>query len=112
MQAKGLDMKPSCPTYSYAAVSVSNTVATTCQYEALKYVSFPVQTLGKCAKMIPVMVWGSIIMRKVYKAKDYGLAAAITLGSTLFLLTGSTVHCCAPATVCRHCFQLGKQGEC
>ncbi|KAH7676874.1 UAA transporter protein [Dioscorea alata] len=29
---------------------------TTCQYEALKYVSFPVQTLAKCAKMIPVMV--------------------------------------------------------
>lgn len=24
--------------------------------QALKYVSFPVQTLAKCAKMIPVMV--------------------------------------------------------
>ena len=35
--------------------------ATTCQYEALKYVSFPVQTLGKCAKMIPVMIWGYAI---------------------------------------------------
>lgn len=29
------------------------------QYEALKHVSFPLQTLGKCAKMIPVMVWVS-----------------------------------------------------
>lgn len=26
------------------------------------------QTLGKCAKMIPVMIWGTIIMRKKYGA--------------------------------------------
>jgi hypothetical protein len=26
------------------------------------------QTLGKCAKMMPVMVWGIIIMRKRYAA--------------------------------------------
>jgi adenosine 3'-phospho 5'-phosphosulfate transporter B2 len=40
--------------WEYCLVSFSNVVATSCQYEALKYVSFPVQTLGKCAKMIPV----------------------------------------------------------
>merc|ERR1712159_677050 len=44
------NVKPVAPIYSYATVSASNVVATTCQYEALKYVSFPVQTLGKCAK--------------------------------------------------------------
>ncbi len=49
------------PAYAYAAVSLSNVVATTCQYEALKYVTFPLQTLGKTAKMIPVMLWGSLI---------------------------------------------------
>ena len=52
---------PVAPSYTYAAVSLSNVVATTCQYEALKYVTFPLQTLGKTAKMIPVMLWGSII---------------------------------------------------
>ena len=52
---------PVAPAYAYAAVSLSNVVATTCQYEALKYVTFPLQTLGKTAKMIPVMLWGSII---------------------------------------------------
>ncbi len=52
------------PAYGYAAVSLSNVVATTCQYEALKYVTFPLQTLGKCAKMLPVMLWGSLILRK------------------------------------------------
>lgn len=77
------------PPYSYAAVSISNVVATFCQYEALKHVSFPLQTLGKCAKMIPVMIWGTLIMRKRYGVKDYVNAAVITLGCTLFLMTGS-----------------------
>ncbi len=82
------ELKPVAPWYNYAFVSVSNVVATFCQYEALKYVSFPVQTLGKCAKMLPVMVWGILIMRKRYTYKDFGLALSITGGCTLFLLTG------------------------
>ena len=60
----------------YAAVSLSNVAATTCQYDALKYVSFPVQTLGKCAKMIPVMIWGRLIMQKRYSLREYALAGA------------------------------------
>ncbi|KAF9665481.1 hypothetical protein SADUNF_Sadunf16G0127200 [Salix dunnii] len=48
-------LNPVAPVYKYCLISVSNILTTTCQYEALKYVSFPVQTLAKCAKMIPVM---------------------------------------------------------
>ena len=44
MQAKGLDMRPVAPPYVYAAVPRSSVVATTCQYEALKYLYFPLQT--------------------------------------------------------------------
>ena len=74
MQANGKysEIKPVAPIYSYATVSLSNIVATFCQYEALKYVSFPVQTLGKCAKMLPVMVWGIIMLRKRYTCKVDG----------------------------------------
>lgn len=50
--------------YTYAAISLSNVIATWCQYEALKYVSFPTQTLGKCGKMIPVMIMGAILSGK------------------------------------------------
>lgn len=67
-------------------MSLSNVVATCCQYEALKYVAFPVQTLGKCAKMIPVMMWGTLISRKTYSAKDYAAALLVTTGCTVFLL--------------------------
>eukprot|EP00798_Chlamydomonas_sp_ICE-L_P012991 gene12991-5354_t len=82
------EVKPVAPIYTYFLVSISNVIATTCQYEALKYVSFPVQTLGKCAKMIPVMIWGIFILRKRYGLKDFGIACVITLGCTLFLVTG------------------------
>lgn len=71
-QAKGLDMRPVAPPYAYAAVSLSNVVATTCQYEALKHLYFPLQTIGKCAKMLPVMMWGSLILRKTYSLKVRG----------------------------------------
>jgi adenosine 3'-phospho 5'-phosphosulfate transporter B2 len=80
--------RPVAPLWAYAAVSISNVVATTCQYEALKYVSFPVQTLGKCSKMVPVMIWGILILRKKYTWRDYGMAVAVAAGCTLFLLTG------------------------
>ena len=55
LYTKGM-VKPAVPLWKYVSVSTSNVLATTCQYEALRYVSFPVQTLGKCAKMIPVMI--------------------------------------------------------
>ncbi|MQL74283.1 hypothetical protein Taro_006646, partial [Colocasia esculenta] len=81
---KALD--PVAPIYKYCAVSVSNILTTTCQYEALKYVSFPVQTLAKCAKMLPVMVWGMLIMQKKYGGKDCFFAFLVTLGCSIFIL--------------------------
>lgn len=81
---KALD--PVAPVYKYCLVSVSNILTTTCQYEALKYVSFPIQTLAKCAKMIPVMVWGTIIMQKKYRGNDYFLAFLVTVGCSIFIL--------------------------
>lgn len=77
---------PVAPVYKYCLISVSNILTTTCQYEALKYVSFPVQTLAKCAKMIPVMIWGTCIMQKRYKGFDYLVALLVTMGCSIFIL--------------------------
>ncbi len=79
---------PCAPIQSYLAISISNMLATTCQYEALLYVSFPTQTLGKSAKMIPVMLWGTLLSRKIYSLKDYAAALSVTIGCSMFLLTG------------------------
>merc|ERR1719460_2791231 len=82
------------PLWKYFAISVSNVAATTCQYEALKWVSFPVQMLGKSFKMMPVMVWGILISQKNYSMKDWLIAAAVTGGVVEFLMTGkiSSAH--------------------
>jgi len=85
---KGEAFTPQAPLYTYLLVSFSNVGATTCQYEALKYVSFPVQMLGKSFKMMPVMVWGIIISQKSYKLTDWLVALAVTGGVTEFLMTG------------------------
>ncbi|XP_044504954.1 UDP-galactose/UDP-glucose transporter 5B-like [Mangifera indica] len=79
-------LNPVAPVYMYCLISISNILTTTCQYEALKYVSFPVQTLAKCAKMIPVMICGTIIMQKRYKGPDYLFAFLVTLGCSVFIL--------------------------
>lgn len=84
---KGL--KNTAPLYKYLMVSVSNVIATSCQYEALKWITFPTQTLAKCAKMIPVMIWGTIMSKKRYKATDYAVAVGVMVGCTIFLVSGN-----------------------
>jgi len=78
------------PIWKYLIISFSNVFASTCQYEALKYVSFAVQMLGKSFKMLPVMIWGMLISGKSYSALDWGVAIAVTGGVTEFLMTGPT----------------------
>ena len=53
--------------------------------------TFPTQTLGKCGKMIPVLIWGSLFYQKGYTWRDYIVGFAIMLGCTLFLVTGVTI---------------------
>merc|ERR1719331_539233 len=76
------------PMWKYLVISISNVLATTCQYEALKYVSFPVQMLGKSFKMMPVMLWGIMISGKKFNFIDWAAAGCVTFGVTEFLMTG------------------------
>jgi len=87
---KGEELVPKAPIWKYLIISFSNVYASTCQYEALKYVSFAVQMLCKSFKMMPVMVWGMIIVGKRYGMRDWAVALAVTLGSTEFMMTGPT----------------------
>merc|ERR1719183_1281481 len=78
----------SAPLWKYLAISFSNVYASTCQYEALKYVSFPVQMLGKSFKMMPVMIWGMAVSGKRFSVTDWMIAFAVTGGVVEFLMTG------------------------
>lgn len=84
----GLPLEPSAPVYLFAVPSVANVVGSTAQYEALKYVSFPLQALAKCAKSVPVMAWSWITKARKYYCRDYVAAGVVTCGCALFVLTG------------------------
>eukprot|EP00013_Stygamoeba_regulata_P007548 CAMPEP_0177642976 /NCGR_PEP_ID=MMETSP0447-20121125/7907_1 /TAXON_ID=0 /ORGANISM="Stygamoeba regulata, Strain BSH-02190019" /LENGTH=308 /DNA_ID=CAMNT_0019145237 /DNA_START=193 /DNA_END=1119 /DNA_ORIENTATION=- len=85
---RGESVRNVAPIKKYFYISFSNTAATLCQYEALKWISFPTQTLGKCGKMIPVMLVSTFIGLKKYVMQDYFVALSITAGCTMFVLTG------------------------
>ncbi|KAF5305802.1 hypothetical protein FQA39_LY09138 [Lamprigera yunnana] len=74
------------PLYKYVFCSISNILSSWCQYEALKYVSFPHQVLAKAAKTIPVMVMGKLISKTKYDSYEYVAAFILSIGMLLFML--------------------------
>lgn len=82
------NLAPEAPVHLFAVPSLANVIGSVSQYEALKYVSFPVQALAKCAKSVPVMMWSWLTNARVYYRKDYISAGLVTLGCALFVLTG------------------------
>lgn len=75
------------PLYKYSYSSLSNIMSSWCQYEALKFVSFPVQVLAKASKVIPVMLMGKVVSHRTYTIFEYVTAVMISAGLFLFLLT-------------------------
>ncbi|XP_007545628.1 adenosine 3'-phospho 5'-phosphosulfate transporter 1 isoform X1 [Poecilia formosa] len=78
------------PMYMYSFASLSNILSSWCQYEALKFISFPTQVLAKASKVIPVMLMGKLISRKSYEYWEYFTAVLISVGVSMFLLSSTT----------------------
>ncbi|KAI4877559.1 hypothetical protein NFI96_028586 [Prochilodus magdalenae] len=78
------------PMYKYSFASLSNILSSWCQYEALKYISFPTQVLAKASKVIPVMLMGKLVSQKSYEYWEYFTAVLISVGVSMFLLSSST----------------------
>lgn len=74
------------PFYKYSYSSISNTLSSWCQYEALKFVSFPTQVLAKASKVIPVMLMGKVVSQRTYPWNEYFTAGLLSVGVGLFLL--------------------------
>ena len=77
------------PLFKYSYSSFSNILSSWFQYEALKFVSFPTQVLTKASKVIPVMLMGKLVSKRTYQYYEYLTAVMISLGLSIFLLTGS-----------------------
>ncbi|KAL3979607.1 Ras and EF-hand domain-containing protein [Sarotherodon galilaeus] len=78
------------PMYKYSFASLSNILSSWCQYEALKFISFPTQVLAKASKVIPVMLMGKIVSHKSYEYWEYFTAVLISVGVSMFLLSSTT----------------------
>jgi len=78
-------MSRSTVIYEYSFPSISNMLSSWCQYEALRYVSFPASTLFKCFKLVPVMIMGKLLGNKEYPQYDYVVALVIGVGISLFI---------------------------
>ncbi|XP_058470270.1 adenosine 3'-phospho 5'-phosphosulfate transporter 1 [Solea solea] len=77
------------PMYKYSFASLSNIMSSWCQYEALKFISFPTQVLAKASKVIPVMLMGKIVSRRSYEYWEYLTAMLISAGVSMFLLSST-----------------------
>lgn len=75
------------PYFVHSFTSISNTMSTWCQYEALKYVSFPTQTICKTSKVVVTMLMGLLLRGKRYKWQEWLCGAAVGTGAGLFLLS-------------------------
>ena len=71
---------------NYFPSSLSNVLSSWGQYAALDYVSFPMQTLFKSSKIIPVMLAGKLLDKKKYPVVEYLEAVVITIGIGIFMI--------------------------
>lgn len=72
------------PLLAFTPCSLSNTMSSWSQYASLKYVSFPVQTVFKSSKIIPVMMMGKLLKGTSYPLTQYLEALLITIGVAIF----------------------------
>ena len=71
--------------WEYSFPSVANMLSSWCQYEALKYVSFPLVMLAKAFKMVPIMLMGKFLNNSSYETYEYVSGATVGFGLYLFL---------------------------
>lgn len=72
------------PLWAFTPCAISNTTSSWSQYASLKYVSFPVQTVFKSSKIIPVMLMGKVLKGTSYPCSQFFEAFMITVGVAVF----------------------------
>lgn len=85
------ELTSKAPIWDYISISISNVIATSCQYEALKWLTFPTVTIGKCAKMLPVMLILNLRSGKQYNYEDFGIVALVLAGCAVMISSGNVV---------------------
>ena len=84
-ESKSTATKMKVPFFEIATSGISQMAAMAAANEALRFVSFPTQVLGKSCKSIPVMV-GGIASGRAYPRSQYVQVLAVTAGVVVFNL--------------------------
>lgn len=84
-------LRSKAPLLDYVSISLSNVIATSCQYEALKWLTFPTVTIGKCAKMLPVMLILNMRSGRQYAIEDFGIVGIVLAGCAIMISSGNVV---------------------
>ncbi|GAA5833709.1 hypothetical protein JCM11251_003210 [Rhodosporidiobolus azoricus] len=92
-------LKPASPYFAYASVALFNFLSTTCQYQALRYVSYTTQSLAKTSKMVPVLVVGALVWKQKHPAKSWVAAAVILVGCATYLFASPPARLSAHGAV-------------
>lgn len=77
------------PSTSLIAPATTFIGAMFCSNQALKYVSYPTQALGKSVKMVPVMMFQVLWFKKKYTLREYAMVVLVTVGIALFQMKSS-----------------------
>jgi len=72
------------PPYKFLFCSISNVLSAWFQYEALKFITFPMQVLAKSCKVLFTMLMGVAINQKKFTLMEYINALFIALGLVIF----------------------------
>jgi drug/metabolite transporter (DMT)-like permease len=73
-------IRPASPFIYYGLIAVLNNAATLSQYGSLSYLSFTTSTLGKSAKMVPVLIIGQLWYGKKYRLRQRVGVVIVILG--------------------------------
>lgn len=78
-------MTDTTPKWMHILCSITYLGAMISSNEALQYISYPTQVLGKSVKPVPVMILGVLIARKRYHLMKYFGVLTIVFGIVLFM---------------------------
>ncbi|RKP13576.1 UAA transporter [Piptocephalis cylindrospora] len=70
----------------YVKVAVTNAAASPFGYASVQYISYPTMILGKCCKLVPVMLMNFILYRRHFPLYKYVCVALVTAGVSSFML--------------------------
>ncbi|GAA5838457.1 hypothetical protein JCM11251_003396, partial [Rhodosporidiobolus azoricus] len=92
-------LRPASPHFAYASVAIFNFLSTTCQYQALCYVSYTTQSLAKTSKMVPVLIVGALVWKQKHPTKSWVAASVILVGCATYLFSAPPARTNAHAKV-------------